>query len=233
MASRHTRQVDTQVQIATHGKSTHRCSQPHTASRHTGAASPAPGNRTNRQAPTRSRPHRQSPGPSQDRTPQSSSDQAAARAPHPGSHAGGATGGNPPTVQEEPPAWCPPLLMRSHPRGRRGRGDVRGTVARRGSSPIPKTGERPNPKSVGAVSVGPTRLGGPGSPQRHRQQWQPDMRRESHVCVPNVVHLFAARAARAPRAATSQARGFERTEAKLGIKPGAHDDPITYHRLTK
>ncbi len=27
--------------------------------------------------------------------------------------------------------------------------------------------------------------------------------------------------------------GVERTEEKLGIKPGAHDDPITYHRLTK
>jgi hypothetical protein len=26
--------------------------------------------------------------------------------------------------------------------------------------------------------------------------------------------------------------GVERTEVKLGIKPGAHDDPITYHRLT-
>jgi hypothetical protein len=28
-------------------------------------------------------------------------------------------------------------------------------------------------------------------------------------------------------------QGAERTEEKLGIKPGAHDDPITYHRLTK
>ena len=27
--------------------------------------------------------------------------------------------------------------------------------------------------------------------------------------------------------------GVERTEVKLGIEPGAHDDPITYHRLTK
>ncbi len=31
----------------------------------------------------------------------------------------------------------------------------------------------------------------------------------------------------------SRCRGFERTEVKLGIEPGAHDDPITYHRLTK
>ncbi len=30
-----------------------------------------------------------------------------------------------------------------------------------------------------------------------------------------------------------QVGGVERTEAKLGIKSGAHDDPITYHRLTK
>ncbi len=28
-------------------------------------------------------------------------------------------------------------------------------------------------------------------------------------------------------------RGVERTEVKLGIEPGAHDDPITYQRLTK
>ncbi len=27
--------------------------------------------------------------------------------------------------------------------------------------------------------------------------------------------------------------GIERTEEKLGVKPDAHDDPVTYHRLTK